>query len=139
MAASTASMCRRNDSAAVYSCIRANAEGRSIGERGALGLEIAPRLAQRLGVFFDFLLFAPGLFLLIAFEFFLELLIDVVVLGAELDGLGRPFFRRFEVAFFGIAGGERAEDVWPLVLGQITRFEAHLDRLVGVPLGILRR
>ena len=50
-----------------------------------------------------------------------------MVFATQLDRLLRPFDGRLEVAGFGIAGGQGAEDVWQLVLGQLAGLGGQLD------------
>ena len=73
---------------------------------------------------------APGFFLAVALELFGELLLLLFV--AKLDGLLRPLLGRLEVARLGVGGGQRAEDVGHLVVGQLAGLRGQLDRTLPV-------
>ena len=91
-------------------------------------LELAPPLLHGVRLLLDRLPFPPGLLLLVAFQFLLELVVDFLLLDAQFDGLLRPFLGGFEIARLGVGGGQRAEDVGLLVLRDFAGLGGQLDR-----------
>ncbi len=118
--------------------IRANPRMRMATQR--LSLNRIFGFNHRRLLFFDFLLLAPRLFLLVRLEFIFQLLQLLVIIGrSQFDSFRRPFYCFIKIARFRITGSKRAQNMRGLKIGQLAGLPPESNRFFTVTERVIRR